>query len=161
MLEKTLAHMTLMTISQWLRHAWAPQIVLLHHTLADKARQYVLRSSRLSDIARQAPISHTCLNLPHTSRKVQIFCWPTKNRLVRGGLYRNFLSEQLVLMVWTSATKQNLFLTSVGIEPTTSGLGLPLLCRLSYEVGQRKTATIIGGGSRRRESKGTYECCVA
>ena len=26
--------------------------------------------------------------------------------------------------------------TSVGIEPTTSGLDLPLLCRLSYEVGQ-------------------------
>ena len=25
-------------------------------------------------------------------------------------------------------------LTSVGIEPTTSGLDLPLLCRLSYEV---------------------------
>ena len=24
-------------------------------------------------------------------------------------------------------------LTSVGIEPTTSGLDLPLLCRLSYE----------------------------
>ena len=26
----------------------------------------------------------------------------------------------------------------MGIEPTTSGLDLPLLCRLSYEVGQRK-----------------------
>ena len=25
-------------------------------------------------------------------------------------------------------------LTSVGIEPTTSGLDLPLLCRLSYKV---------------------------
>ena len=24
----------------------------------------------------------------------------------------------------------------MGIEPTTSGLDLPLLCRLSYEVGQ-------------------------
>ena len=30
----------------------------------------------------------------------------------------------------------------VGIEPTTSGLDLPLLCRLSYEVGQRKSGTI-------------------
>ena len=31
-------------------------------------------------------------------------------------------------------------LTSVGIEPTTSGLDLPLLCRgLSYEVGKRKS----------------------
>ena len=32
-------------------------------------------------------------------------------------------------------------LTSGGIEPTTSGLDLPLLCRLSYEVGQRKSGT--------------------
>ena len=30
----------------------------------------------------------------------------------------------------------------MGIEPTTSGLDLPLLCRLSYEVGQRKLGTI-------------------
>ena len=52
-------------------------------------------------------------------------------------------------------------LTSVGIEPTTSGLDLPFLCRLSYEVGQRKAGTILGGESRRRESKGTYECCAA
>ena len=27
-------------------------------------------------------------------------------------------------------------------ESTTSGLDLPLLCRLSYEVGQRKSGTI-------------------
>ena len=33
-------------------------------------------------------------------------------------------------------------MTSVGIEPTTSGLDLPLLCRLSHEVGQRKSGTI-------------------
>ena len=33
-------------------------------------------------------------------------------------------------------------LTLVGIEPTTSGLDLPLLCRLSYEVGQRESGTI-------------------
>ena len=37
------------------------------------------------------------------------------------------------------------FLTSVGIEPTTSGLDLPLLCRLSYEVAQRKSGTILRG----------------
>ena len=30
----------------------------------------------------------------------------------------------------------------MGIEPTTSGLDLPLLCQLSYEVGQRKSGTI-------------------
>ena len=43
------------------------------------------------------------------------------------------------------ATRGNekILLTSVGIEPTTSGLDLPLLCRLSYEVGQRKSGTIL------------------
>ena len=39
--------------------------------------------------------------------------------------------------------KEKIFLTSVGIEPTTSGLDLPLLCRLSYKVGQRKSGTIL------------------
>ena len=39
-------------------------------------------------------------------------------------------------------TRGKFLLTSVGIEPTTSGLDLPLLCRLSYEVGQRKSGTI-------------------
>ena len=38
--------------------------------------------------------------------------------------------------------KEKILLTSVGIEPTTSGLDLPLLCRLSYDVGQRKLGTI-------------------
>ena len=37
----------------------------------------------------------------------------------------------------TTRDKEKLLLTSVGIEPTTSGLDLPLLCRLSYEVGQK------------------------
>ena len=41
-------------------------------------------------------------------------------------------------------------LTSVGIEPTTSGLDLPLLCRLSYEVGQRKSGTINRGEEKVR-----------
>ena len=61
----------------------------------------------------------------------------------------------------TTRGKEKFLLTSVGIEPTTSGLDLPLLCRLSYEVGQRKSGTILGGESWRRESKGTYECCAA
>ena len=56
--------------------------------------------------------------------------------------------------------KEKILLTSVGIEPTTSGLDLPSLCRLSYEVGQRKSGTILSGKSRRRESKGTYECFI-
>ena len=36
----------------------------------------------------------------------------------------------------TTRGKEKILMTSVGIEPTTSGLDLPLLCRLSYEVGQ-------------------------
>ena len=42
----------------------------------------------------------------------------------------------------TTQGKENILLTSVGIEPTTSGFELPLLCRLSYEGGQRKSGTI-------------------
>ena len=61
----------------------------------------------------------------------------------------------------TARGKEKIILTSVGIEPTTSGLDLPLLCRLSYEVGQRKIGDDLGGESRRRESKGTNECCAA
>ena len=36
----------------------------------------------------------------------------------------------------TTRGKEKFLLTSVGIKPMTSGLDLPLLCRLSYEVGQ-------------------------
>ena len=42
----------------------------------------------------------------------------------------------------TTRCKEKIRLTSVEIEHTTSGLDLPLLCRLSYEVGQRKVGTI-------------------
>ena len=42
----------------------------------------------------------------------------------------------------TTRGKEKILLTSVGIEPTTSGLDLSLLGRLSYEVGQRKSGTI-------------------
>ena len=38
--------------------------------------------------------------------------------------------------------KEKNLLTSAGIEHMTSGLDLPLLCRLNYEVGQRKSGTI-------------------
>ena len=55
-----------------------------------------------------------------------------------------------------SKGKRENLLTSVGIEPTTSGLDLPSLCRLSYKVAQRKSGTILDGESRRRESKGTH-----
>ena len=42
----------------------------------------------------------------------------------------------------TTRGKEKIFLTSVGIEPTTSGIDLPSLCRLSYKVAQRKSGTI-------------------
>ena len=44
----------------------------------------------------------------------------------------------------TTGGKEKSLLTSVGIEPTTSGLDLPLLCGLSYKVAQRKSGTILG-----------------
>ena len=43
----------------------------------------------------------------------------------------------------TTRGKEKIFLTSVGIEPTTYGLDLPSLCRLSYKVAQRKSGTIF------------------
>ena len=43
----------------------------------------------------------------------------------------------------TTRGKEKIILTSVGIEPTTSRLDLLLLCRLSYEVRQRKSGTIM------------------
>ena len=48
----------------------------------------------------------------------------------------------------TTRGKEENLLTSVGIEPTTYGLDLPSLCRLSYEVGQRKSGKTSGGESR-------------
>ena len=42
----------------------------------------------------------------------------------------------------TTRGKEKILLTSVGIEPTTSRLDLPLLCRLIYKVRQRKSGTI-------------------
>ena len=42
----------------------------------------------------------------------------------------------------TTRGKEKILMTSVGIEPTTLGLDLPFLCRLSYEVGQRKSWAI-------------------
>ena len=73
------------------------QIVLVHRTLANKARQDVLRSSTARHIARQAPIlSQTCLNSPHTSRQVKMFCRLTKNRL------NKMVSQQILTTVMTS-----------------------------------------------------------
>ena len=46
----------------------------------------------------------------------------------------------------TTRGKEKILLTSAGIKPTTSGLDLPLACRLSYEVRQRKSGNFGGGG---------------
>ena len=72
-----------------------------------------------------------------------------------------YKSPWLALLHATTQGKEKIILTSVRIEPRTSGLDPPLLCRLSYEVGQRKVGDDLGGESRRRESKDTYECCAA
>ena len=64
----------------------------------------------------------------------------------------------------TTRGKEKFLLTSVGIEPTTSGLDLSLdLPTLPIELRGRteKVGDDNGGASRRRESKGTYECCAA
>ena len=61
----------------------------------------------------------------------------------------------------TTRGEEKTLLTSVGIEPTTSGLDLPLLCRLSNEVGQRKSGTIKVVSRGEEKNKGTYECCAA
>ena len=42
----------------------------------------------------------------------------------------------------TTRGKKKNILASVGIELTTSGLDLPLLCLQSYEVAQRMSGTI-------------------
>ena len=63
----------------------------------------------------------------------------------------------------TTPGKEKILLTSVGIEHTTSGIDLPLLVTLPTELRGRteKVGDDLGGKSRRRESKGTYECCTA
>ena len=73
----------------------------------------------------------------------------------------------------TTRGKEKIILTSVGIEPTTSGLDLPIYLKKKKKE-KRSTVTTelrgrtekvgdnLGGESRRREGKGTYECiCCA
>ena len=60
----------------------------------------------------------------------------------------------------TTQGKEKILLTSVGIEPTTSSrstVTLPTELRGRTE----KVGDDLGGELRRRESKGTYECCAA
>ena len=56
--------------------------------------------------------------------------------------------------------KENILLTLVGIEPTTSRLDL-LTLPTELRGRAEKARDDLGGESRRRESKGTYECCAA
>ena len=51
----------------------------------------------------------------------------------------------------TTRGKEKILLTSVGMEPVTSGLDLLLLCQLSYEATTEKVGDDLGGESRRRE----------
>ena len=64
------------------------QIVFVHRTLANKARQDVFRS-RIVRYRLTSPDLVAGLNSLHTSRQVKIFCRPTKNRLVCGDFYKS------------------------------------------------------------------------
>ena len=67
----------------------------------------------MSDFARQAPfLSQTCLNSPHTSQQVKIFCRPTKNRLVCGGLNVASLTTASALP-FSTREDVNQFITAV------------------------------------------------
>ena len=56
--------------------------------------------------------------------------------------------------------KEKILLASVRIKPTTSGLDLPLL-PTELRGRTEKLGDDLSGQSRRRQSKGTYECCAA
>ena len=70
------------------------QIVLVQRTLADKARQDVLRSSIVRYCLTSPDLVADFLNSPHTSRKVKIFCRPTKSWLVCVG------HQDLLFSLW-------------------------------------------------------------
>ena len=61
----------------------------------------------------------------------------------------------------TTRGKEKILLTLVGIEP--HDLRIRSTVTLPTELGGRteKVGDDLGGESRRRESKGTYECCAA
>ena len=70
-----------MTFPDWVTHK-PQQVILVPCTLVDKAHQDILRSSTVG----YYPVIQTCLNSPHTSRKVKTFYLLTKNWLVFGNL---------------------------------------------------------------------------
>ena len=78
----------LITFPNWSRRGRALTNCLVHLTLADKARQDVLRSStvRYRPTSLAPILSQTCLNSPQTSRQGKVFCRPTKSRVVCSGL---------------------------------------------------------------------------
>ena len=61
----------------------------------------------------------------------------------------------------TTRGKEKFLLTSVGIEPTTSWIRSTVTLPTELRGRTEKVGDDLGGESRRRESKGTYECCAA
>ena len=61
----------------------------------------------------------------------------------------------------TTRGKEKILLTSVGSEPTTSGIRSTVTLPTELRGRTEKVGDDLGGESRRRESKGTYECCAA
>ena len=57
----------------------------------------------------------------------------------------------------TTRGKEKILMTSVGIEPTTTGLDIPLLCRLSHQVGQRKLGTTFSVRPRSLVGRATVD----
>lgn len=83
MIEGALTHVTLVALPNGLQ---APTNSLVHRTLADKARQDILRFITDRHQPKSPDQSQTCRNPTLTSRLVKIFRRPTKCRLVCGSL---------------------------------------------------------------------------
>ena len=85
--------MTVMAFPNWLRCVQAPTYCLgpLHTSQQGPTRCFEIYIVALSDIPQQAPIlSQTCVNSQQTRQRVKIFCRPTKNWLLCGGLNYSF-----------------------------------------------------------------------
>ena len=83
MIEGALTHVTLVALPNGLR---APTNSLVHRTLAEKARQDILRFITDRHQPKSPDQSQTCRNPPLTSRPVEIFLRPIKCRIVCGSL---------------------------------------------------------------------------
>ena len=61
----------------------------------------------------------------------------------------------------TTRGKEKIILIWVGIEPTTLQIRSTITLPTELRGQTEKAGDDLGGESRRRESKGTYECCAA